>query len=96
MTIANEYGNVDARNGVPGGWVHVKGNNPEGDVIGCDALSAIEHYGAMVGFTRQEATSHTWRGAGFTKNSCWRPRFDGVVVRQQDAAQVQAQIAAYG
>ena len=94
--IANEYGNVDIRGGVPDGWVHVKGNNPEGDVVGCDCLDTVEHYAAMVGYTRQEATSHTWRGAGFTKNACWRPRFDGVIVREANADRLQAEIAAYG
>ena len=89
--IANSYGNVDIREGIPPGWAHIKANHPDGHMRGCDALEYIEWYPAFVGFEHRTATHHrSSHGAPFSKPDCWRPRFDGVVVRDADAAIVLA------
>ena len=93
--IANEYGNVDIRDGVPAGWIHIRGNNANGEIIGCDCLEHMEHYSAMVGFAQQEASSHSRHGIGFSKPSCWRPRFDGIVVREHDAVLVRREMESF-
>lgn len=92
--IANCYGNVDIREGIPLGWVHVQANHPDGHMRGCDILEHIEWYPAFVGFEHRTATHHrSSYGAPFSKPDHWEPRFDGVVVRDADAATVLAQLA---
>lgn len=54
LKIANEYGNVDVRHGLPKGYVHVSGKRL---TVLCDKLG-IKHCRALIGFTD---TRYGWK-----------------------------------
>lgn len=75
LPIANQYGNVDVRSGVPAGYAHFPGKRLS---VTCKALG-IDFAEAMDGFARSKQG--------------YKPTFDGVVVREEDAPRLREALA---